>query len=195
MFIIAGLGNPGKEYERTRHNTGFLCIDYLSALYRIPVSKIKFKSLIGEGIIQGKKVVLAKPQTYMNNSGEAIKAIADYYKVDAGNVVIIYDDVDLKPGVIRIRPKGSSGTHNGMKSIIYHLQTDEFPRFRIGIGKPPENVDMVSYVLGVFSEEEQRIINEVIERTAMAVGDFLAAGIETAMSKYNGRNNNDKNND
>ncbi|NLG88642.1 MAG: aminoacyl-tRNA hydrolase [Clostridiaceae bacterium] len=195
MFIIAGLGNPGKEYERTRHNTGFLCIDYLSALYRIPVSKIKFKSLIGEGIIQGKKVVLAKPQTYMNNSGEAIKAIADYYKVDAGNVVIIYDDVDLEPGVIRIRPKGSSGTHNGMKSIIYHLQTDEFPRFRIGIGKPPENVDMVSYVLGVFSEEEQRIINEVIERTAMAVGDFLAAGIETAMSKYNGRNNNDKNND
>jgi len=195
MFIIAGLGNPGKEYERTRHNTGFLCIDYLSALYRITVSKIKFKSLIGEGIIQGKKVVLAKPQTYMNNSGEAIKAIADYYKVDAGNVVIIYDDVDLEPGVIRIRPKGSSGTHNGMKSIIYHLQTDEFPRFRIGIGKPPENVDMVSYVLGVFSEEEQRIINEVIERTAMAVGDFLAAGIETAMSKYNGRNNNDKNND
>ena len=195
MFVIAGLGNPGREYERTRHNIGLQCIDYLSALYRMPVSKIKFKSLIGEEIIQEKRVILAKPQTYMNNSGEAIKAIVDYYKVDAGNVVIIYDDADLEPGVIRIRPKGSSGTHNGMKSIIYHMQTDEFPRFRIGIGKPPEKMDLVSYVLGVFSEEEQRIMNEVIERTAAAVGDFLAAGIETAMSKYNCKNNNDKNND
>lgn len=190
MFLIAGLGNPGKEYERTRHNAGFQCIDYLSALYRIPVTKARFKSLTGEGIIQGKKVVLLKPQTYMNNSGEAVKAAADFYKIETGNIVVIYDDADLEPGVIRIRRKGSSGTHNGMKSIIYHLQTDEFPRFRIGIGKPFDNQDMVSYVLGKHNEDEQRIMNEVIEKTAMAVGVFLAAGIETAMSKYNGKNNN-----
>jgi len=190
MFVIAGLGNPGKEYERTRHNTGFQCIDYLSALYRIPVLKVRFKSLTGEGIIQGKKVLLVKPQTYMNNSGEAIKAVVDYYNVETGNLVVIYDDIDLEPGVIRIRPKGSSGTHNGMKSIIYHLQTDEFPRLRIGIGKPPENRDLVSYVLGNHNQDEQLIINEAIEKAATAVGDFLVAGIETAMSKFNGRNNN-----
>lgn len=189
MFVIAGLGNPGKEYERTRHNAGFQCIDYLSVLYRIPVLKAKFKSLTGEGIIQGKKVILVKPQTYMNNSGEAIKAVVDFYKVETNSLVVIYDDADLERGVIRIRPKGSSGTHNGMKSIIYHLQTDEFPRFRIGIGKPLENQDLVSYVLGKCNQDEQRIMNEAIEKTAMAVGDFIAAGIEIAMSKYNGNNN------
>lgn len=164
MFVIAGLGNPGKEYERTRHNAGFQCIDYLSALYRIPVLKAKFKSLTGEGIIQGKKVILVKPQTYMNNSGEAIKAVVDFYKVETNSLVVIYDDADLERGVIRIRPKGSSGTHNGMKSIIYHLQTDEFPRFRIGIGKPLENQDLVSYVLGKCNQDEQRIMNEAIEK-------------------------------
>ncbi len=187
MFIFAGLGNPGREYERTRHNVGFQCIDYLSALYRIPVTKAKHKALLGSGIIQGEKVLLVKPQTLMNNSGESLRAIMDFYRVEPTNLVIIYDDIDLDKGIIRIRSKGSAGTHNGMRSVIYHLGTDEFPRFRIGIGKPAPGQELVSYVLGKYSQDEQRTMNEAVEKVTMAVGEFIVSGIEMAMSKYNGK--------
>lgn len=187
MFIFAGLGNPGKEYDRTRHNSGFACIDSLSALFRIPVGKAKFKALLGEGLIQGEKVLLVKPQTYMNNSGEALRAVLDFYKPDPQNLIVIYDDVDLDLGVIRIRPEGGAGTHNGMRSILCHLGTEEFPRIRVGIGKPVPPQDLVSFVLGKLSVEEQRIINEAVEKVTLACGEIMAAGIETAMNKYNGK--------
>lgn len=187
MFIIAGLGNPGREYVRTRHNAGFECIDYLSALYRIPVTKARFRSLTGEGMIQGEKVILIKPQTFMNNSGEALRAAIDFYKLDTSRLIVIYDDVDLEPGVIRIRGKGGPGTHNGMRSVISHLGTEDFPRVRVGIGKPKLEQDLVSYVLERYNPEDERIINEAIEKVSVAIGEIIAAGIETAMSKCNGK--------
>lgn len=186
MFIFTGLGNPGREYDRTRHNTGFECIDYLAALYRIPVKKAKFKALLGEGMIHNEKVLLVKPQTFMNNSGEAVRDVLDYYGLEPGRLIVIYDDIDLDPGVIRIRTKGSAGTHNGMKSILYHLETENFPRIRVGIGKPGPDRDLISYVLGRFTPEEQNIINKAVERVAAACGELIASGIESAMGKYNG---------
>jgi PTH1 family peptidyl-tRNA hydrolase len=187
MIVFAGLGNPGMKYDRSRHNAGFDCIDYLSALYRIPVSRLKFNSLIGNGLIQREKVLLIKPQTYMNNSGEAVKAVMDFYRLESQNLVVIYDDIDLDLGVIRIRSKGSAGSHNGMKSIIYHMGTDDFPRIRVGIGKPGFHEDLVSYVLGKHNQEDQCIVNKAVEKVALAVGELIVAGIETAMSKYNGK--------
>lgn len=185
MFIFAGLGNMGPKYERTRHNVGFDTIDYLAAQYRINNFKSKHKSLIAEGIIQGQKTLLVKPQTYMNNSGEAIRQIIDYYKVPFENLVIIYDDVDLDVGQIRVRAKGSSGTHNGMRSILSHIKTEEFPRIRIGIGKAPERMDLADYVLSRFSDEERKQANIAIENAAKAAVTMICASVETAMSKYN----------
>ncbi len=185
MFVLAGLGNPGKEYERTRHNAGFEAIDYLSALYRIPLTKDKFRSLMGEGMIQGEKVLLVKPQTYMNNSGEAIRAIFDFYKLDAKKLIVIFDDIDLDSGAIRIRIRGSAGTHNGMRSILYHMGTEEFPRIRIGIGKPDPRFDLADYVLGRLDQNEQKAMNEAIEKVADAVGLIMVSGIETAMGRFN----------
>lgn len=187
MFVFAGLGNPGREYEKTRHNTGFECIDYISALYRIPVVKAKFKALLGEGFIQGQKVMLIKPQTYMNNSGESLREILNYYKLNAKKLIVIYDDIDLDMGIIRIRPSGSAGTHNGMRSIIYHTKTEDFPRIRVGIGKPRPSQDLVSFVLGKLSQEENQIMSETIEKVALSCAEILVAGIEMAMSKYNGK--------
>lgn len=187
MFVFAGLGNPGKQYERTRHNIGFECIDYISTLYNIPVSKIKFKALIGEGYIQGEKVLLVKPQTYMNNSGECLREIVDYYNLDPDKLVVIYDDVDLDLGTIRIRPRGSAGTHNGMRSILYHIRTDQFPRIRVGIGKPEPPQDLVSFVLGKLNKDEQNIMNETIKKVALSVKEIIDAGIDMAMSRFNGK--------
>lgn len=185
MFILAGLGNPGREYEGTRHNAGFAAIDYLAALYRIPLTKEKFMSLFGEGMIQGEKVLLVKPQTYMNNSGEAVRAILDFYKLETQNLIVIFDDIDLNPGSIRIRHRGSAGTHNGMRSILYHLGTEDFPRIRIGIGKPDPRVDLADYVLGRPDQNEQKAINAVIEKVADAVGMIMVSGVETAMARFN----------
>lgn len=185
MFIIAGLGNPGREYERTRHNAGFAAVDYLAALYRISLTKEKFSSLFGEGMIQGEKVLLVKPQTYMNNSGEAVRAILDFYKLETRNLIVIFDDIDLDPGSIRIRVRGSAGTHNGMRSILYHLGTEEFPRIRIGIGKPDPRFDLADYVLGRLEQNEQNALNEAIGKVSDAVGMIMVSGIETAMGKFN----------
>ena len=134
MYVIVGLGNPGKKYENTRHNMGFLAVDVLAEKYDIKVNKIKFKSLVGEGRIAGEKVVLAKPQTYMNLSGEAVREIVDFYKIEPQQLIVIYDDIDIDTGAIRIRKKGSAGTHNGMRNILYQIRTEDFPRIRVGIG-------------------------------------------------------------
>jgi PTH1 family peptidyl-tRNA hydrolase len=186
LFIIIGLGNPGRQYENTHHNVGFDTVDILSGKFGIKIAKLKHKALIGDGLIQGKRVLLVKPQTYMNLSGESVREVVEWYNIPLKNIIIIYDDVDLPLGRIRIRPKGSSGTHNGMKSIIYQLQSDEFPRIRIGIGKPPKNWDMADYILSRFDAEERKIIGQSISKAAEAAVEIINSGIEKAMNMYNG---------
>lgn len=185
IFLIAGLGNPGKKYENTRHNVGFDTIDHLSHKHGIKVSKIGFKAVYGEGEIEGKRIILLKPQTFMNLSGESIREIVEWYKISPERVIIIYDDIDLEPGKIRVRPKGSSGTHNGMKSIIYQLQEDNFPRVRIGIGRAPEKWDLADYVLSKFSKEDREIIDQSIEKAAEAAIMVTNSGLNKAMNSYN----------
>lgn len=186
MFVLAGLGNMGPKYERTRHNVGFDTIDFLSALYRINNFKMKHKALVAEGVIQGQKALLVKPQTYMNNSGEAIREIMDYYKVPADKLIVIYDDTDIDVGHLRIRAKGSAGTHNGMRSILNHIKTEDFPRIRIGIGKAPERMNLADYVLSRFSDDERKLVNDVIEKASLAAVTMICTSVELAMSKYNG---------
>ncbi len=186
MFLIAGLGNPGKQYEMTRHNIGFDVIDYISKEYNIKVNKIKHKAIIGEGIIQGERVILAKPQTFMNSSGESIREICDYYKLDAKDVIVIYDDIALAVGSLRIREKGSAGGHNGMKSIIYQLQSDEFMRLRIGVGAPKhEGYDLKDYVLGRYSKDEMQRIASTIRTCPDALVVMMKSGAQAAASKFN----------
>lgn len=182
--MIAGLGNPGKKYENTRHNMGFLVLDALAAKHGIKVSKLKHKALTGEGVIEGTKVLLVKPQTYMNLSGESLRQVMDYYKIPIENLIVIYDDLDLETGALRIRKKGSAGSHNGMKSVIYQLQEDGFPRVRIGIGASG-GADWKDYVCGRVSEEEAGTLSETIDRAADAVTCIIGQGIDIAMNKYN----------
>lgn len=186
MYIIAGLGNPKKEYDNTRHNIGFAMIDALADKYNINVMDIKYKAMTGKGIINGQKVILAKPLTYMNLSGESIRQLTDYYKVDSETeVVIISDDISLPPGFIRVRKKGSAGGHNGLKNIIQHLGTEGFPRIRIGVGEKPKGYDLADYVLGHFSKEEQPLMKEGIEKAIGALEMMLAGDIDRAMNEYN----------
>lgn len=185
MYIIVGLGNPGREYEITRHNAGFITVDYLAQKNGIKINKLKYKALIGEGKIAGENVVLAKPQTYMNLSGRSVKDIFEQSCVSTEKLIIIYDDMDLDLGKIRIRVRGSSGTHNGMKSVIYQLQTEEFPRIRIGIGACPAGIDAADYVLNPFSGEEQKIMGEVIRTIEEAVETIIRDGVSAAMNMYN----------
>ena len=161
MWIIAGLGNPTKTYEGTRHNVGFAVIDALAEKYNITVDTKKHIALLGKGVIEGQKVILAKPQTYMNLSGESVRSLVDYYKIDEEQeLIIIYDDISLEPGNIRIRTKGSAGGHNGIKNIISHLGTQVFLRIKVGVGEKPKNYDLKDYVLGHFSKEEQEHMEE-----------------------------------
>lgn len=183
MYIIAGLGNPGKKYENTRHNIGFVTLDYLAERHDIKINKIKHKALVGEGRISGQKVLLVKPQTYMNLSGESLREVMDYYKVDIEDMIVIYDDIDLPAGTVRIRKKGSAGTHNGMRSIVQHLGQD-FPRIRMGIGNERKG-DLVDFVLGGFSKEDREVLEPAVERAALAVECYVDEGIEKAMNKYN----------
>ncbi len=184
MIVIVGLGNPGRQYEQTRHNVGFTTLDLLAQRHGIKVNKIKHKALVGEGSLSGQKVLLVKPQTYMNLSGESIREILAYYKIPAENLMVIYDDVDTPFGGIRIRKQGSAGTHNGMKSIIYQIQDQDFPRIRIGIGAQ-ENMDMASFVLSGFNKDEKGKIEEAITLAADAVETIISSGIDIAMNKYN----------
>ncbi len=186
MFIVVGLGNPGAKYAETRHNAGFMVVDYLSRKLNVKVNKIKHKALMGECRIGMKKVILVKPQTYMNLSGESVIDIVEFYKLPSENLIVVYDDVDLDTGVIRIRPKGSSGTHNGMKSIIYLLNNDDFPRVRIGIGKPPDFMDLADYVTGKFSKDEIPLMEDAVKRAAASVEEIIINDINSAMNKYNG---------
>ncbi len=185
MYVIVGLGNPGRKYENTRHNVGFHTIDLLAERNQIKVNKLKHKALYGEGVIAGEKVLLVKPQTYMNLSGQSLLDIVNYYKVDLNRVIVIYDDIDIKVGSIRIREKGSAGTHNGMRSIIYLLQKDEFPRIRIGIGKP-EIMELSDFVTSNFNKDEIPLIKEAIETAALAVEAFIDKDLSFAMNKFNG---------
>lgn len=185
MNIIVGLGNPGRKYDGTRHNVGFETIDLLAHRNEIKVNKLKFKALYGEGNIGGKKVLLVKPQTFMNLSGQSLLELVQFYKVDMNQILVIYDDIDIAVGSIRIREKGSAGTHNGMRSIIYQLQKDTFPRIRIGVGKP-EIMDLASFVLSPFRREEQEDIKRALENAALAAETVVEKNIQEAMNKYNG---------
>lgn len=186
MYLIVGLGNPGKKYELTRHNIGFEVIDLLSKTLDIPVNKTKFKALIGEGRIGAEKVVLAKPQTFMNLSGEAVMAMMSFYGIDPEHLIVIYDDIDTVPGKIRIRKKGSAGTHNGMRNIIYLLKEDAFPRVRIGIGKQKHG-DLADYVLSRFSKEEIPMMGEVIEKAKDSVLMMIEKNVDEAMNTFNAK--------
>lgn len=186
MFIIAGLGNPTLQYEGTRHNAGFDVIDALADKYNISVDYRKNRAFIGKGMIAGRKVILAKPQTYMNLSGESVRGLADYYKIDEETeLLIIYDDVSLDVGQLRIRKKGSAGGHNGIKSIIAELGTDVFPRIKVGVGEKPKQYDLADYVLGHFSKAERELMEEGYERAVHAVEMILSDGIDSAMNEYN----------
>lgn len=186
MFIIAGLGNPTLRYEGTRHNVGFDVIDLLADKYNIAVDTRKGRAFIGKGIIEGKKVILAKPQTYMNLSGESIRSLADYYKIDEEEeLIVLYDDVSLDVGQLRIRKKGSAGGHNGIKSIIQHLGTDVFMRVKIGVGEKPKNYDLADYVLGHFSKAEREQMEEGYANCVKAVGMMVNGGADAAMNEYN----------
>lgn len=186
MKLIVGLGNPGRQYAATRHNVGFMVIDSLAEKLGIKVDKIKFKSVIGEGFAGPEKIVLAKPQTYMNLSGEAVLDMVQWYKVDPADLLVVYDDLDLPAGKLRLRIKGSAGGHNGMKSIIYLVQSDDLPRLRIGIGRPQnENLETVSHVLGKFSQDEAKIMTGAVAKAADAVITILDKGVEKAMNEVN----------
>ena len=187
MYVIAGLGNPGREYEGTRHNVGFMTLDALADKYNIDVREKAFKGLIGKGVIEGNKVILVKPQTYMNLSGECIRQVMDYYKVDPSEFIVIYDDISLVPGGIRIRKKGSAGGHNGIKNIIAHLGTQEFPRIKIGVGAKPENGDLVKHVLGRFSKEDDAKIRDVFALAEEGLLAILQEDVKTAMNAVNGK--------
>lgn len=187
MYIVVGLGNPGKQYENTRHNVGFNVIDILSKEYGISVTKIKHKALIGEGRIGTEKVILVKPQTYMNLTGETLIDIYKYYKVDLSNIIVIYDDIDLEVGKIRIRKKGSGGTHNGMRSITKCLGSTDFPRIRVGVSKPRLGQDLADFVLSRFRKEEAENIENGLEKSYRAVDAIIRENIDIAMNKYNGQ--------
>ena len=184
MFLIVGLGNPGKEYEGTRHNIGFEAVDYIADKYNIELNRIKFKGIFGEGMINGKKVILLKPTTYMNLSGESIREVVNFYKISNEEIIVIYDDISLEVGRLRIREKGSHGGHNGIKSIIANLSSDVFPRVKIGVGGPKG--DLVSHVLGKFSYSEIEILRESIMATSEAVTTILSKDTKEAMNKFNG---------
>jgi PTH1 family peptidyl-tRNA hydrolase len=187
MVVIAGLGNPEKKYFGTRHNVGFAVIDALSDKYGIELTETKFKGAYGKGRIGNERVILLKPLTYMNLSGESIRPICDYFKVDSKeNLIVISDDVDLDAGKIRVRPKGSAGGHNGLKSIIAQLGHSEFSRIRVGVGKKPKDYDLADWVLGHFEGEDAVSIKEGMDRAVLAVEEIISEGVDSAMNKYNG---------
>ncbi len=184
MYVIAGLGNPGKKYECTRHNMGFLALDLISDKHGIEISKLKFRALLGEGRIGDEKVILVKPQTYMNLSGEAVREVVNFYKVPMDHLIVIYDDIDLPEGYLRIRASGSSGTHNGMRNVIYCLGEEGFPRIRVGIGGNGSQ-DLIDYVTGRITEQEADPLWNALNKAAEAACDIVEHGVAHAMQEYN----------
>lgn len=186
MFIIVGLGNPTNEYAGTRHNVGFDVIDAIADKYNISVTERKNRAFCGKGLVAGQKVILAKPQTYMNLSGESVRGLVDYYKIDEETeLLIIYDDISLDVGQLRIRKKGSAGGHNGIKNIIQHLGSDVFLRIKVGVGEKPKEYDLVDYVLGHFSKEEREIMADGYRNAVEAVEMILQNDVEGAMNSFN----------
>lgn len=185
MYLIVGLGNPEPEYSKTRHNMGFDVINLLSNKYNIPVDKKGFDALYGIGIIEDKKVILLKPQTYMNESGKSILKAKNYYKIPNENIIVIYDDIDLDVGIVKLRKKGGAGTHNGMKSVISNLETGDFIHIRIGTGKPEFKELLVPYVIGKLDEEKYNELVPSIKKAELSVEDILINGIDKAMNKFN----------
>jgi PTH1 family peptidyl-tRNA hydrolase len=185
MKLIVGLGNPGKKYELTRHNAGFVVMDYYAKQVNVPISKVKFKSYYNEVNIAGEKVILMKPQTYMNLSGEAVASAVKYYNLEMSDVLVIYDDIDIDFGKLRIRKQGSAGTHNGMRSIIYQLKSDDFARIRVGIGRDGDQA-LHDYVLRRFPKGDWDQLKDVVTRAGDAIDTFIRDGIDAAMNRYNG---------
>lgn len=187
MYLIAGLGNPTKEYDKTRHNVGFSVLDVLADKYGIDVSERKHRAYCGKGIIEGQKVLLVKPQTFMNLSGESLRSAVDYYKIAPEDIIVIYDDISLEPGQLRIRQKGSAGGHNGIKNIITQLGTQEFPRIKVGVGAKPPRMDLADYVLSRFSKGEQELMDAAFREAAEAAVMMMTDGAERAMNHYNAK--------
>ena len=185
MYLIIGLGNPEEEYSKTRHNMGFNAINKIAIKYNIEVNKTKFQGLYETTIIEGQKVILVKPQTYMNLSGNCVQEFVNFYKIEKENIIIIYDDMDIEPGEIKIRKKGGPGGHNGMKSIIQMLGTEQFARVRIGIGRPKHNGDEINYVIGAIPKEEMPKLDDGTEKAKDAVIEIIKNGIDSAMNKFN----------
>ena len=186
-YLIVGLGNPGQKYEKTRHNVGFMTVDALAKQHNLTFDGKQSKTKVASGTINGKSTVLIKPQTFMNASGQSVRGITDFYKILPENIIVIYDDIDIDLGMLRIRGKGGSGGHNGMKSIIQHLGNNQnFPRIRFGVGRPPGKMEPAAFVLRPFSSDEEPLVIETIERTIKAIKMWLTDGIDTAMNLYNG---------
>lgn len=186
MYIIAGLGNPGQQYHKTRHNMGFDTLDCLIEKHQIPQSGVKFHAMYGKGTISGEKAVLMKPLSYMNLSGSPVRDMVQFFKIDPETqLIVIYDDIDLEPGKLRIRKQGSAGGHNGMKDIIQKLGTDKFIRIRIGVGAKPAGWDLADYVLSRFTDSDRKVVDEAIEHAAGAVEMILEKGVDAAMNCYN----------
>lgn len=186
MYIIAGLGNPTKKYEHTRHNVGFDVMDRIAGKYNIEMNQKKHKAVCGSGYMEGQKVLLMKPQTFMNLSGTSVREAVEFYKLDpAKSLIVIYDDVNLDPGGLRIREKGSAGGHNGIKDLIANLGTQEFARIRVGVGEKPEGYDLADFVLGHFGKQERELVDEAIENAAEAAAEIVSGHIDRAMNLYN----------
>lgn len=185
MYLIVGLGNPEQDYSGTRHNMGVDTINKIAQKYNIPINKKKFKALYNTGMIENEKVILLKPQTYMNSSGESVKECVDFYKITPENLIIIYDDIDTPKGKIKLRKCGGAGTHNGMKSVVECIHTQNFSRVKIGIGKPEQKGDLVDYVIGYVPEEEKQLLDKACSRASEAVCEIIKSGIDNAMNKFN----------
>ena len=184
-YIVAGLGNPGAKYAFTRHNAGFMALDYIEEKYGFKINKVKFKALVGESEIAGNRVLFMKPQTFMNLSGEAVREAADFYKIESENIIIIYDDVSFEPGTMRIKRKGSAGGHNGIKNIIQHLDTDVFPRIKLGVGQKPKDADMVDWVLGKLPSDTHKDFYSTLEKTPEALELIISGNLDKAMNRFN----------
>lgn len=185
MYLIVGLGNPEAEYANTRHNMGFHVVNKLAKEYEIEIARKKFNSEYESAVMEGQKVILVKPQTFMNASGEAVAAFSNFYKIEPDKIIVIYDDIDIELGKIRIRKSGSPGSHNGMKSVVHFLNQEEFPRIRVGIGKPSEEENIIEYVIGSIPEEEKEILDKSAQTAKDAVIEILKNGIDSAMNRFN----------
>lgn len=185
-FLIAGLGNPGPDFRQNRHNVGFMVIDALSTALNIPIQRVELRALVGKGILDGERMILAKPQTYMNKSGLSVASLVRFYKIPLEQLLVVHDDLDLPFGTLRLRPFGGTGGQRGMESIVAQLGTRTFPRMRVGISRPPGRMDPADYVLHNFDPDQQALLPELLERAVSAIRKFILQDIETAMNEFNG---------